>query len=205
MLLDNLRMLLQGEADMKVIGGFGSAEDALAQMEWSKADLLLADIDLPGMSGVELIGQIKERFPNVDSLAYTICEDRAVVMSAIRAGASGYLLKGSTPRMLVESVRELYAGGAPMTPKIARKLIVEFRLQDAASPPAEADTEESDLTARETGILKLVEKGLSYSEIGEALNISPHTVHTHIKNIYEKIHARSRPEMLRKARRLGVI
>lgn len=204
LLLENLRLLLQGEADIQVTGAFTSAEDALKAMDWDATDILLADIDLPGMSGVDLIGCVKGAHDNVDALAYTICEDRAVVMSAIRAGASGYLLKGSTPRMLVESVRELFEGGAPMTPKIARKLITELRLQQTPDT-ADAGKSEEDLTPREIAILRCVEKGMSYNEIGGELAISPHTVHTHIKNIYEKVHARSRPDMLRKARRLGVI
>lgn len=204
-LLDNLRLLLQGEADMHVVGGFTSAEDALAKTNWKQTQILLADIDLPGMSGVELIEQIKDRHPDVEALAYTICEDRAVVMAAIRAGASGYLLKGSTPRVLIESVRELHAGGAPMTPKIARKLIVEFRLQKNARGEMEDHGDAAVLTPREISILTLVEKGFSYNDIADELRISPHTVHTHIKNIYEKIQARTRQEMILKARRLGVI
>jgi two-component system NarL family response regulator len=205
MLLDNLRLLLQGEADMEVVGGFCSAEEALAQMDWSRVDMLLADIDLPGISGVELIGKVKEAHPGVEALAYTICEDRAVVMAAIRAGASGYLLKGSTPRVLIESIREQHAGGAPMTPKIARKLILEFRLKEAPRGELDAANSGSVLTPREIAILRLVVKGLSYGEIADQLKISPHTVHAHIKNIYEKLQARSRQDMLLKARRLGAI
>jgi two-component system NarL family response regulator len=202
MLLENLRLLLQGEPDIRVTGAFASAEEALKASEWSKIDILLADIDLPGMSGVELIRCVKHAHPSVDAMAYTISEDRAVVMAAIRAGASGYLLKGSTPRILIESVRELHEGGAPMSPKIARKLIAELRLQDEA--PA-SGSPRIELTQRETDVVRLVEKGLSYGEISEVLHISPHTVHSHIKHIYEKVHASSRDEMLVKARKLGVI
>ena len=202
MLLENLRLLLQGEADIHVTGAFGSAEEAMQATDWSRIDILLADIDLPGMSGVDLIRCVKQAQPAVDAMAYTISEDRAVVMAAIRAGASGYLLKGSTPRILIESVRELHQGGAPMSPKIARKLIAELRLQDEA--PA-AGVPRIELTHRETEVVRLVEKGLSYSDISDALFISPHTVHSHIKHIYEKVHASSRDEMLVKARKLGVI
>ena len=202
MLLDNLRLLLQGEPDIHVTGAFASAEEAMQATDWSKTDILLADIDLPGMSGVELIRCVKHAQPAVDAMAYTISEDRAVVMAAIRAGASGYLLKGSTPRILIESVRELHAGGAPMSPKIARKLIAELRLQDEALG---AGVPRIELTQRETDVVRLVEKGLAYGEISDALGISPHTVHSHIKHIYEKVHASSRGEMLVKARKLGVI
>lgn len=202
MLLENLRLLLQGEPDIQVTGAFASAEEAMKATDWSKTHILLADIDLPGMSGVELIRCVKQACPAVDAMAYTISEDRAVVMAAIRAGASGYLLKGSTPRILIESVRELHAGGAPMSPKIARKLIAELRLQDEAPG---AGVPRIELTQRETDVVRLVEKGLSYGEISDALGISPHTVHSHIKHIYEKVHASSRGEMLVKARKLGVI
>lgn len=202
LLLDNLRLLLQGEPDIEVTGAFASAEEALAATDWGRTDLLLADIDLPGMSGVELIRRVKQDCPAVDAMAYTISEDRAVVMAAIRAGASGYLLKGSTPRVLIESVRELHEGGAPMSPKIARKLIAELRLHDE-SPGANGSR--IGLTQREIEVVRLVERGLAYGEISDALHISPHTVHSHIKHIYEKIHASSRGEMLVKARKLGVI
>ena len=204
MILDNLRLLLQGEPGIQVTGAFVSAEDALKLVNWNQVDILLADIDLPGMNGVDLIRQVKAEHAQVDAMAYTICEDRAVVMAAIKAGASGYLLKGGTPRVLIESLRELHNGGAPMSPRIARKLIAEFRLAttgDAASGPGAA----VELTQREASILKLVERGLSYSEIAGELSISPHTVHTHIKNIYEKVHASSRTDMLLKARRMGVL
>lgn len=204
LLLENLRILLDGEPGTKVTGAFISAEDALRTMDWKRVDILLSDIDLPGMSGVELIREIKARHPSVDSMAYTICEDRAVVMDAIRAGASGYLLKGCSPRVLLESLRELHEGGAPMSPRIARKLIAELRIT-APGASNESATSATELTPREIGILKLLEKGMSYSEVAAELGISTHTVHSHIKKIYEKVHARDRAEMLLKARRLGVI
>ncbi len=200
LLLDNLRLLLQGEEDMLVAGAFASGEDALASMDWPHVHVLLADVDLPGMSGVDLIGAVKALAPSVDAMVFTISEDRAVVMAAIRAGASGYLLKGSTPRVLIESVRELREGGAPMSPKIARKLLAEVRASESgqAGPRIE-------LTPREIGVVKWLEKGLSYAEIASELGISAHTVHSHIKNVYEKVHASSRDDMLLKARRMGVI
>ncbi len=202
-LLENLKLLLGGEPDMVIAGAFPSAEAALEGVAWEQVDVLLADIDLPGISGVDLIKRVKAGYPGLDALAYTIFEDRAVVMSAIKAGASGYLLKGSTPRVLIESLRELFDGGAPMSPKIARKLIAELQLQSGAE--SEPESSAGDLTAREIAILKLIEKGLSYTEIGDNLHISTHTVHSHIKKIYGKVHAGSRLEMLRKARRLGAI
>lgn len=197
LLLDNLCLLLRGEPGVEVVGGFLNAEDALAALARSELEVLLADIDLPGMSGVELIRQVKELRPAVNCMAFTIFEDRATVFAAIKAGACGYLLKGASPRTLVESLRELYEGGAPMTPKIARKVVLDIQ-QDGKVP-------ETPLSDREVDILREIERGLSYKEIAAALHISPHTVHTHIKNIYEKIQARSRAEALRKARSFGAI
>ena len=199
LLRDNLTLLLRGEHGISVTGSFPSAEDALATVDWTATDVLLADIDLPGISGVELIHAVKEQHPLVNCMAYTIYEDRATVFSAIKAGACGYLLKGCSPRELVESLEELHGGGAPMSPKIARKVILDIQgsqLDEAAKPV---------LSTREVEILRQIERGLSYKEIAVASSISPHTVHTHIKNIYEKIHARSRDDALRRARNLGVL
>lgn len=197
-LRENLKILLEGEPGFSVIGAFHSAEDALKKKPWDGADVLLADIDLPGMSGLDLIRRVVPEFPKLLIMAYTIFEDRDTVFAAIRAGATGYLLKGSPPRELIESLRELYQGGAPMSPKIARKVLRE--LQDP-----EAQHRAEVLTAREKGILSGISLGRSYKEIAEALSISPHTVHTHIKNIYEKLHATSRSEALSKARDMGVL
>ncbi len=198
-LLDNLALLLRGEQGFEVLGAFTSGEEALASVDWAKVDTLLADIDLPGISGIELIRAVKERNPLVNCMAFTIYEDRSTVFSAIKAGACGYMLKGSTPRVLIESLRELHEGGAPMSPKIARKVILDVQSQGVSSAA------EAGLSEREVAILRQIEQGRSYKEIGTALSISPHTVHTHIKNIYEKIQASSRAEVLRKARNIGVI
>jgi DNA-binding NarL/FixJ family response regulator len=197
LLLENLRLLLNGEEGIKVTGAFGSAEEALPEIAQCAPDVMLTDLDLPGISGIELTRRAKARLPDLDIMAYTIFEDRETVFSAIKAGASGYILKGSTPRELIESLNSLYRGGAPMSPKIARKVIQEF--QD--------DTvfEDSLLSQREKEIVKGIERGLTYKNIAEKLFISPHTVHTHIKNIYEKLQAKDRPEAISKARRKGLI
>ena len=196
--LGNLTQLLKGERGIDLVGAFSSAEDALRAMDWRTVDVLLADIDLPGSSGIELMRAVRARSPSLNCMAFTSCEDRATVFSAIKAGASGYLLKSSSPRELVEALNELHAGGAPMTPKIARKVILD--IQSSGTPASSGG-----LSQREIEILKLVEQGRSYKEISIALFISPHTVHTHIKNIYEKVQANTRAEALRKARNLGVL
>ena len=130
-------------------------------------------------------------------MAFTILEDRDTVFAAIKAGASGYLLKGSPPREVVESLHTLYQGGAPMTPRIAKKVLLEMR--------GEGGDETEGLSVRERDILAQIQKGMSYREIGEQFYISPHTVHSHIKRIYEKLQARGRKEALLKARRQGIL
>ncbi len=197
LLLENLRLLLNGEEGIKVTGAFGTAEEALTVLEQCAPDVMLTDLDLPGISGIELTRLAKARLPDLDIMAYTIFEDRETVFSAIKAGASGYILKGSSPRELIESLNSLYRGGAPMSPKIARKVIQEF--QD------EPVCEDNLLSQREKEIVKGIEQGLTYKNIAEKLFISPHTVHTHIKNIYEKLQAKDRPEAISKARRKGII
>src|SRR6185369_11886767 len=197
LLLENLRLLLDGETGISVVGAFLSGEEALSELAACSPDVMLVDLDLPGISGIELIKRVKAKSPALDIMAYTIFEDRETVFSAIKAGASGYILKGSTPRELIESLNSLYRGGAPMSPKIARKVIQEF--QD------ETVSESSLLSHREKEIVRGIEQGLTYKNIAEKFFISPHTVHTHIKNIYEKLQAKDRPEAISKARRKGLI
>jgi len=197
LLLENLSLLLRGEEGIIVAGAYRSAEDALLSLRDTAPDVMLTDLGLPGISGVELIKKAKDELPSLEIMAHTVFEDREKVFSAIKAGASGYILKGSSPREIIESIHSLYKGGAPMSPKIARKVIHEF--QD------EVTGEHFLLTPRETEIVKRVEDGLTYKEIGEKLGISTHTVHTHIKNIYEKLQAKDRNDTIIKARKKGII
>jgi len=197
MLRTNLRLLLDGEAEIDVVGNAANAEDALRRMETAGAEWLLCDLGLPTLSGVELIRKLKQRQPELEVMAYSVFEDRQTVFAALKAGASSYILKGASPRELVEALFELRDGGAPMSPRIARAVIREF--QDGGS------ADETLLSVREKQVLGGIERGLSYKEIGATLHVSPHTVHTHVKHIYEKLHARSRDDALRKARRKGLL
>lgn len=197
LLLESLKMLLGGESGITVSATFRSAEEALPALKQVRPDVMLVDLGLPGMSGVELIKRIKEESPCPEIMAHTVFEDRENVFSAIKAGASGYILKGSSPREIVEAIHEIHKGGAPMSPKIARKVIHEF--QD------ESVGEQYILSLREKEIVKCIEEGLTYKEISYRLGVSHHTVHTHIKRIYEKLQAKNRAEALSKARKSGVI
>ena len=197
MLLENLKLLLSGEKSMTVVGSFSSGEEALQKMKETSPEVILTDLGLPGMPGVEFIKRAKAEMPEIEMMAFTVFEDRETIFYAIKAGASGYVLKGSTPRELIESLNTLYEGGAPMSPKIARAVIQEF--QD------EATAGQYLLTPKEKEVIKAIEKGFSYKEIGKTLCVSPHTVHAHIKKIYEKLQVRTRQEALLKARRQGLI
>jgi two-component system NarL family response regulator len=197
LLRENLKLLLSGEPGISVVSAYGSAEEALATIKRARPEILLADIGLPGMSGVDLIRQLKDQMPDLEIMAHTVFDDRETVFSAIKSGASGYILKGSTPRDLIDALHTLAKGGSPMSPKIARKVIREF--QD------DAVDEQYLLSHRETEIVKEIENGLTYKDIAAKYNISPHTVHTHIKNIYEKLHAKDRQGALVAARRKGII
>jgi len=194
---ETLNLLLSGETSIECVTTFGSGEEFLEHIEHAVFDVLLVDLDLPGMHGTELIRRAKQMRPRTEIMVYTIFEDREHVFAAIKAGASGYILKGSPPRDLIESLQNLHQGGAPMSPKIARKVILEFQ-----KAPKEDD---NPLTSRESCIVRSIEQGLTYKEIAERFSISPHTVHTHIKNIYEKLQAHGRQDALKRARKIGII
>ncbi len=193
----NLELLLGGERDVEVVGSAATAQAALIALSDSTAEIVLSDIGLPAQSGVDLIAALKQRRPDLEVMAYTVFEDRETVFAALKAGATSYVLKGATPRELIEALHSLNAGGAPMSPKIARAVIQEFQ----SRPTANHDL----LSRRETEVLSFVEQGLSYKEIAANLHLSPHTVHSHIKKIYEKLQASGKHDALEKARRKGLI
>lgn len=197
LLRENLSLILGGETGITVTGAYGSAEEALRAIQGGPPDILLVDIGLPGMSGIELIRRLKEKAPRIEFMAHTVFADRETVFGAIKAGAAGYILKGSPPRELIDAMYQLYGGGAPMSPKIARSIIRKFQ--------EETVCEQYLLSQREKDIIHEIENGMSYKEIAAKLNISPHTVHTHIKNIYEKLHAKDRRDALALARKKGII
>lgn len=194
---ENLMQILKKEARIKVEGAFTNAEEALLSLKDYSPDILLADLGLPGISGVELISRAKEILPELEAMVITVFEDRDMIVSALKAGASSYILKSDVPGALVSALFDLEEGGSPMSPRIARKVVKQFQI----------DTIEEQylLSSREKSIIKAIEKGLSYKEISNDFHISIHTVHAHIRNIYKKLQASDRHSAVVAARKKGII
>lgn len=191
--------------DLRLFGIYGTGREALRRLENEAPDVLLADLGLPDLPGLAVITYCTQRHPRTDILVITMYEDETHVMRSIEAGASGYLLKDSLNDEIVERVRELVAGGAPMTPVIARQVLKRFRPKGAPAARQADAPEPVTLSERESLILTRIAQGFSYAEIAELAGISRHTVHTHIKNIYSKLAVHSRTEAVFEAGRLGLI
>jgi len=175
---------------------YGSAEDALAGLPKVKPDVVLMDINLPGMNGVECVRQLKTLLPQTQVMMLTVYEDTENIFAALAAGANGYMLKRTPAKELIEAIHDVQRGGSPMTAHIARKVVSSFQ-RPAASAPAGAG-EMSELSEREQQVLDLLAQGLIYKEIAEKLAISYETVHTYIRRIYEKLQVRTRTEAVAK-------
>jgi DNA-binding NarL/FixJ family response regulator len=171
-----------------------TAEDALRLLPPQSPDVVLMDIQLPKMSGVECVAQMKELLPSVQVIMVTVYEDPDRIFCALRAGASGYLLKRSTPEQILEAIHDVQQGGVPMSSEIARKVIAHFQEQENAA------TNVGKLSAREREVLDLVVRGLSNKEIVDRLSITIEGVRWHLRNIYQKLHVHSRTEVLVKFR-----
>lgn len=189
--------LLRGAPGFEVLGQAGSAEAALTELPGLAVDIALVDLGLPGESGQALIAKLGELPQPPLMVAHTVFDDRPNVLAAIKAGASGYVLKGGPPRELVEALGSVWAGGAPMSPRIARAVLRELQQPATDAPDV--------LSPQQRHVLRLVDEGLTYKQIAERLSVSAHTVHSHIKNIYERLQAKSRGEALSKARRQGLL
>jgi DNA-binding NarL/FixJ family response regulator len=173
---------------LRCVGAHATAEEALRDIPAENPDVVLMDINLTGMSGIECVARLKERRPETQILMLTTYDDGDLIFDSLRAGANGYLLKNMPRAELVEAVQQVRAGGAPMSLQIARKVINYFH--HAKKPSAELKL----LTSREQEILKLLAKGYMYKEIADHLAISMSTVRTHVTAVYEKLHVHSRTE-----------
>jgi DNA-binding NarL/FixJ family response regulator len=165
-----------------------SGEIALSQLPQKKPDIVLMDINLPRMSGIECVRKLKPMLPDTQFLMLTVYEDSDHIFDALKAGATGYLLKQTPHDELLAALKGVYAGGSPMTGSIARKLVLSFHNPS----PKRLAPENDDLTPREREVLELLARGYLYKEIADALQISAPTVNTHIRRIYEKLHVHSR-------------
>ena len=178
--------------DHQCVCACDNARTALGEIPKARPDVVLMDLRLPGESGIACTAQLKELMPELLVIVVTVYRDRDLLFQALKAGASGYLLKRSTPEELLAAIAEARSGGAPMTREIARMVVEAFRDQPSTK------TSEAELSERETEILSLVAQGLANKEIGSRLNISFYTVRAHLRKIYEKLHVRCRAEAVAK-------
>ena len=190
---DGLKNFISLSTDFLVVGAFKTGEEALAQLPEITPDIVIMDINLPGISGIECIRQVKDKSPDTQFMMFTVYENDEKVFEALKAGASGYLLKNTGLLQIAESIKELHEGGSPMSANIARKLVSLFHEKSKVASPIDV------LSNRENEILQLLSKGLLYKEIADQLHISTGTVRQHIHKIYEKLHVQNRTEAINKA------
>ena len=190
---NSLYQLLHYTTGLEVAAMFNNCVGAAQKIEDSLPRVVLMDIDMPQLSGIEAVKSIKKAFPAIDIIMFTVFEDEEKIFTALQAGATGYLLKKTQPAKIIEAIQEVVAGGAPMTASIARKVMFFFNQQ------ATQQNNKDVLSAREQDVLKGLIEGFSYKMIAASLNVAFDTVHTHIKNIYEKLHVNSKGEAVAKA------
>ena len=187
-----LVQILEDIDDIECVIVCASAEEALEKIPSKNPDVVLMDIKLPRMSGIQCVAELKRILPEVQVIMVTVYEDSDRIFKALKAGASGYLVKSGPPEQLIAAIRDVFAGGAPMSGHIARKVVQHFHLMGPA--PSEAD----NLSPREKQVLDLLAMGFIYKEIGGKLDIGTETVRTYVKNICQKMHVRGRVEAVAK-------
>ena len=187
-LREQIVQILESAPDIKCLAAFASAEAALPQILAGNADVILMDIKLPGMSGIQCVAEIKKVMPAKQIIMVTVYEDSERIFRALKAGANGYLVKSSPPEQLLAAIRDVSTGGAPMSSHIAHKVVRHFHMI------GKSPTESENLSPREREVLELLASGFIYKEIGDKLNIGTETVRTYVKNICQKMHVRSRLE-----------
>ena len=188
---EGLQMLIDSSDGFSCNKTFASAEPALAELPGNCADVVLMDIHLPGISGIEAVKKLKPQCPATQFIMSTIYEDDENIFESLKAGASGYLLKKTAPSKILDAITEVFNGGSPMSSQIARKVIASFQQKNSID-------EVEILTPKEKEILKALAKGLRYKEIADEMKISIETVRSHARKIYEKLHVQSRTEALNK-------
>jgi DNA-binding NarL/FixJ family response regulator len=205
------RQIVESEPSLELVGVAANKREAQELIDRSKFDVMLIDLGLPDGNGTDLIRQVSAKRPDVDIMVVTVFGDEQHVVSAIEAGATGYILKDSTPADVVSCIRLLRAGGSPVSPVVARSVLRAIRNRiggggsGGTTRPGGPMPENNPLSQRETEILQLLAKGMSFNEIGEILGISPHTVTAHIKKIYRKLAVHSRGEAVYEATQMGLL
>ncbi len=189
---EGLTVLINGSEGFECVAAYPTAEDALRRIDDDAPDIVMMDIQLPGISGIECVRRLKIKNPQLQVMMQTIYEDDERIYESLVAGASGYILKKTPPSKLLEAIQDLHQGGSPMSSQIARKVVQAFQKLGRSSKETE------NLTTREHEILSYLAKGYRYREIAEMLFISIETVRTHLRNIYEKLQVRSRTEAVLK-------
>jgi len=199
-LREGLFQLIDGSEGFRCVGAFPNCDRVLHDIQESMPDVILMDIEMPGLSGIEAIKILKDNFPEVKILMETIFEDTEKIFDSICNGAEGYILKNTAPAFILSAIKEIYEGGAPMTPSVASKVLKMFKKN--SSPDLKATTA---LTGREKEILKSLVEGMSYKMIAATCFISIDTVNGHIKNIYKKLQVHSKSEAVVKAIRGKIV
>ena len=193
-ILNGLALLIGGTPGFVCTGAYPSVEDALEGIESQLPDVVLVDLGLPGISGVQGIQILKRCYPKLATLVLTVFEDQERIFDALCAGACGYLVKGTPPAKLLDSLREAVGGGAPMSPQIARRVIQHFQTQDATK-------QGYDLTPHELRLLRFLVDGHHYQSAADQLGVTVNTIRFHLRNIYEKLQVHSKSEAVAKALR----
>ncbi len=189
-----LSTLINGSDGFECVGAFGNCDKLIKNITDTKPDVILMDIEMPGMNGIEAVKLLKPQFPEIKILMETIFEDDEKVFHSICSGAEGYILKNTPPSQILDAIREIYEGGAPMTPSIASKVLAMFK-----SGTSFSKDESYNLTERELEVLKFLVDGKSYKLIAEKCFVSIDTVSSHVKNIYKKLQVHSKSEAVVKA------
>lgn len=188
---EGLQLLIDSSTEFLCKEAYASAEDAVKALPQSQPDVVLMDVNLPGMNGIDCIRQLKQQCPGTQFIMSTVYEDDDTIFESLKAGATGYLLKKTEPVKILEAIKEVHAGGSPMSSQIARKVIASFQVKKGIE-------EAAVLTSKEKEILKALSKGLRYKEIAFEMQISIETVRSHVRHIYEKLQVQSRTEALNK-------
>ncbi|MEO7762540.1 MAG: response regulator transcription factor [Casimicrobiaceae bacterium] len=201
--------IVGSDPEFELMGVAPNCATARSMLAAERPDILLADLGLPDGSGIDIIRETAAMYPDCDIMVVTVFGDEDHVLASIEAGAAGYVLKDSIPGEFLGLLRQLRAGGSPITPVIARKLLTRFKVDSAraagAKPAALADARPNVLSPRETEVLTYIAKGFSFNEIADLLDMSAHTVTTHVKRIYQKLAVHSRGEAVYEATQMGLL